>query len=158
MRLIAHEKIEVLSSSELSEQAKYKLQLEISGPYSKQKRRQSMQSLKARANFPGFRKGTIPPFIMKDVNGFILRDCVDDLVESAIRELDLSRIDENDTDLEMDVDEMMKRFIVGEDFVFSCELSLQKALDLDSGKELEPVVTLVDDDNELSSTADETTS
>jgi len=132
MALLSHEKIEVVFSSEASEMAKFKLEIEIPGSFSKQRRRASIAALKKNANFNGFRKGTIPPFIMKDLDGFVLKDSVTDMIDEAVKELDMERLEGEAAEPFLDDKEMVTRFKVGEDFTFSCEISLRKVLNLDS--------------------------
>lgn len=67
MELIKHEKQEVLLSADGYESANYRFDFRILGETSKAIRKRSIATLKEKANFSGFRKGTIPPFIMKDL-------------------------------------------------------------------------------------------
>lgn len=112
--------------------AKYKFELQIPAEFSKQRRKKSIAALKQNAHFKGFRKGTIPPFIMKDLNGFVLRDSIGDMLDEAIKELGLDTLEGEAAEPVVDEKELLTRFKVGEDFTFSCEISLQKAIDLDS--------------------------
>lgn len=132
MSLLSHEKQDVLFASENTEVAKYKLELEIPASFSKEKRKQSIRALKQNADFKGFRKGTIPPFIMKDIPAFVLRDSVDEVLQSALQELELKETEGEGAEPEMDFEEMMKKFTVGEDFTFTLEMPLRKVLSLDS--------------------------
>lgn len=131
MTLVSHEKLEVLFNSDSTELAKYKLELEVPGVYSKDKRRQSIHALKKNANFKGFRKGTIPPFIMKDIPGFVLRDSVTEMLEAAVKELELESTEGEASEPNMDIDDMMKRFTIGEDFTFTLEVPLRKVMKTD---------------------------
>lgn len=139
MNLLSHKKGDVLFSSESTELAKYKLEIEIPAEFSKAKRRQSIAALKKNASFNGFRKGTIPPFIMKDIPGFVLRDSVDELLEAALKELELEPSEGEASQPEMDIDDMMKRFTVGEDFSFTCEMPLRKIISLEAAVEEEEI-------------------
>ncbi|CDF41078.1 unnamed protein product [Chondrus crispus] len=132
MSIVSHEKLQVLFESETSELAQYKIELEIPASHSKDKRRQSVQALRKNADFKGFRKGTIPPFIMKDIPGFVLRDSIEELLEEALQELKLEKTDGDAADPDIDFEEMMGRFNVGEDFRFSLEMPLRKVLSLDT--------------------------
>lgn len=132
MILVSHEKLDVLFRSENSELAKYRLEIEIPGAYSKEKRRKSISVMKKNASFKGFRKGTIPPFIMKDIPGFVLRDSIEELLQGSLKELELEATDGETSEPEMDIKEMMSRFKIGEDFRFSCEMPLRKLISLES--------------------------
>lgn len=134
MALVSHEKLETVFGEEgPGEIAKYKLVLEIPGTYSRQQRKKSLASLKKNANFPGFRKGTIPPFIKKDVDGFVLQDSITDVVSQACQELGLKPIDGDKGGPEMDMDDMKSRFEVGTDFQFECIVPLETEDKLTSG-------------------------
>lgn len=142
MALISHEKLEVLFSTDETEMARYRLEIEIPAAYSKDRRRKSIQAMKQHANFNGFRKGTIPPFIMKDMPSFVLRDTSSDLIQDAIKELKLSPIEGDAAEPDLDEQDMLKRFKVGEDFSFTCEIQLRKLKDADSDELPAPVVTM----------------
>lgn len=135
MNLVSHEKLEVVFSAETSELANYKLEIEIPAPFSKERRRKTMAVMKKNAAFRGFRKGTIPPFIMKDIPGFVLQDSIEELLKGAFAELGLEPTEGEAAEPKMDIDEMMARFKVGEDFIFTCELPLRKVINLDATSE-----------------------
>lgn len=69
MALRGHEELETLFEGGDLKTAKYRLDLTISGETSKENRKLSVQQVKKNGNFNGFRKGTIPPFVMKQVEG-----------------------------------------------------------------------------------------
>lgn len=142
MALLSHEKLEVLFNSKNSEMAKYQLEIEIPGRLSKDKRRESIQTMKKHANFKGFRKGTIPPFIMKDIPDFVLKDCCEELIKEAVHELDLSPVEGEASEPQYDFDDMKKRFEVGETFVFTCDVSLNKIFEDGSDDVPEEVVAI----------------
>lgn len=129
MTLLSHEKLDVVTSSDDGEIANYRLKIEIPGSFSKRKRKDSLQEMRKHANFPGFRKGTIPPFILKDVDGFIFRDSADEMIAEAIKELDMSRYDEEGENIGYDPESLRKRFVVGQDFYFECEIPLTSVRD-----------------------------
>lgn len=145
MSLVSHEKLEVLFNSDNTELAKYKLEIEVPGVYSKDKRKQSVQALKKNANFKGFRKGTIPPFIMKDIPGFVLRDSVEELLEAALKELELEATKGEASEPDMDIKDMMKRFTVGEDFTFTLEMPLRRVFKTDDESITEDIIDVKTD-------------
>ena len=135
--------------------ANYRLEIEIPGSYSKNKRRETVQSMKKHASFNGFRKGTIPPFVMKDIPGFVLKDCTSELIQAALKELDLSPVEGEASEPKMDEEQMVSDFEVGEDFVFTCEVQLQKSLiDIADIDKLQDIVTVGTDATEQLETAD----
>lgn len=69
MALRDHEELETIFEGGDFKSAKYRLDLTISAETSKENRKLSVQQVKKNGNFNGFRKGTIPPYIMKQVEG-----------------------------------------------------------------------------------------
>lgn len=124
MVLTDHEKLDVVFSSDGSEIARYRLDLEIPGAVSKEKRKNSIQAMKKNANFPGFRRGTLPPFVVKEIEGFVLRDSIEDMIDEAVKELNLSRAKGEEADPKYNYDAAKKEFVVGQD----CHISLQMLL------------------------------
>ena len=134
MGLVSHEKLETLFGEEGPGQiAKYKLVLEIPGSFSRQQRKKSISSLKERANFPGFRKGTIPPFIKKDIDSFVLQESINNMLDEACTELGLKVTEGEKGGPEMDMDDIKSRFKVGTDFQFECTIPLEAEDKIASG-------------------------
>jgi Bacterial trigger factor protein (TF) len=67
MALVGHQKLEVLFETDDYVSATYRLDCSIPADISKDLRKRSLAAMKATSNFPGFRKGTVPPFIMKSL-------------------------------------------------------------------------------------------
>lgn len=126
MVLVSHEKLEVFSHADEVEMAKYRFELQIPASISKAKRRECIAALKKNANYPGFRKGSIPPFVMKSVPAFVLKDSAEEMLQQAMNELELRPLDDEQMEPDLDYNELRKSFAVGEDFTFSVELSLRK--------------------------------
>lgn len=124
MALVSHEKLDTVFGAGDDEIAKYKLVLMIPGTHSRTARKKSIDALKKNANFPGFRPGTIPPFIKKDVDSFVLRDSVDEIISEACLELGLKPTEGEKGGPELDFDAMMSSFKVGADFEFECTIPL----------------------------------
>lgn len=141
MKLISHEKLDTVFKSDDGEMANYKLTIEIPGDYSKKKRRESVQTMRKNANFPGFRKGTIPPFIFGDINTFVFRDSAEEMIDEAVKQLDLSRTEGENREAKYDAEKLKADFEVGTDFSFECEVVLSAVKDdvIDVDK-LEPIV------------------
>lgn len=146
MKLLSHEKQDVVFSSADGDIAKYMLEIEIPGAFSKQKRKESVQAMRKHANFPGFRKGTIPPFILKDLDRFVLSDSAEEMIDEAIKQLDLTISEGENNEPQYDVGTLVKDFVVGQDFCFQCNVVLASTtkgeIDVDNLEEL----TLSDDD------------
>jgi FKBP-type peptidyl-prolyl cis-trans isomerase (trigger factor) len=69
MALRGHEELETLFDGGDFKSCKYRLDLCISGSDSRESRKLSIQQVKKNGNFNGFRKGTVPPFVMKQIDG-----------------------------------------------------------------------------------------
>lgn len=99
-----------------------------------------MTGIKANANFDGFRKGTIPPFIMSQVNEFVLRDCIEDEINAACKELNLEYLEGDASDPVFDFKATYKRFEMGKDLDVSFEIALQKKRDKGDAPKEENVI------------------
>lgn len=75
MSLKGHEELETMFDGGDFKTAKFRLDLSISGETSRENRKLSVQQVKKNGNFNGFRKGTIPPFVMKQLEGTFRRFC-----------------------------------------------------------------------------------
>lgn len=141
MKLLSHEKLEDISGSDYGNVAKYKLEIEIPAAFSKQKRKESIQEMKKYVEVPGFRKGTIPSFMMGELIQFVFRDCVDDMVSEAVEELNLNRLDDESSPIDYDFENLSKSFTPGQDFTLSCQVQLTDVVDAPEGDD--------DDDDSL---------
>ena len=45
-----------------------------------------MKDFKKNAQFPGFRKGTIPPFMLPKVKQFVILDCLEKTLGEAVKD------------------------------------------------------------------------
>lgn len=91
--------------------------------------------------WPGFRKGTIPPFLWKEVNEFALRDSAEEMIDEAIQQLDLSRSEGDDSVAKYE----LKDGKTGEDFTFDCEIILSAVTDKEIDvNQLEDIIALPD--------------
>jgi hypothetical protein len=139
MKLVGHEKLEVIFDGGEFEAAKFHLDFVIEADTSKALRKRSIVSVKARANFSGFRKGTIPPFILKDINEFVLREAIGDEINAACDELNLKPLDGEASNPDLDFKELYTRFTVGQDYAFGCDIALRSATaTTDSSSDVEP--------------------
>eukprot|EP00960_Hanusia_phi_P053209 761911-Hanusia_phi.AAC.2 len=81
--------------------AKYKFTVTVDGQMSKDSYDLTyviaaiMKDFKKNAQFPGFRKGTIPPFMLSKVKQFVILDCLEKSLGEAVREQALELADEN---------------------------------------------------------------
>lgn len=126
MALVSHEKLDAVFGDGDDEIAKYKLVLMIPGKFSRAQRKKSLEQLKKNANFRGFRPGTIPPFILKDVDGFVLQDSISTTISEAVMELGLKPIEGDHGEPVYDSEDVKSRFKVGTDLEFECTIPLEK--------------------------------
>lgn len=148
MTLVSHEKLDVVFASPEGETAKYRLDMEIPADFSKKKRRESIQAMKKHADFRGFRKGTIPPFILKEMDGFVFRDSAEEIIDASAKELNLARNNTDESEMDYDVETLQKQFKSGENFQFSCEVELSSIVDNDDPDviDLDDVVSVAPED------------
>ena len=130
MKLVSHKIIEEIFSASDKEISRYKLVLQIPGELSKLIRRSAIADAKKRARFPGFRPGQIPPFMKKEIHGFCFLEGVKEVLDEAVQELDVKRMDgeANEPQFGRDIDELIKEFEVGKEYEFECKIPLEKAL------------------------------
>lgn len=135
MGLLSHEKLDAVFGDGDDEIAKYRLNLVITGKFSRAQRKKSLEQLKKNANFRGFRPGTIPPFILKDVDGFVLEDSISTTISEAVMELGLKPIEGDHGEPVYDAEDLKNRFKVGTDLEFECTIPLEKE-EADSEEEI----------------------
>jgi len=85
-----------------------------------------MKDFKKNAQFPGFRKGTIPPFMMGKVKQFVILDCLEKTLSDAVKDEGLTLVSD-DVKPTLDDDQtktLTKAFKETEGFTYiiDCEL------------------------------------
>mmetsp|Transcript_119775 Transcript_119775/g.346195 ORF Transcript_119775/g.346195 Transcript_119775/m.346195 type:complete len:205 (-) Transcript_119775:191-805(-) len=80
-----------------------------------------LKDAKKKANFPGFRKGQVPPYAMPQIRGFAVQEGIVQTVQSAIDAYGLKTISGKDGEMEVleDVAEIAKGYKVGDDIQFT---------------------------------------
>lgn len=76
METVSFEKIEDVLDTPTSKIAKYALTLRVDGSTSSLVRKETVASAKKTIKAPGFRPGTIPPFMRASIQEFILTECL----------------------------------------------------------------------------------
>mmetsp|Transcript_11724 Transcript_11724/g.20135 ORF Transcript_11724/g.20135 Transcript_11724/m.20135 type:complete len:247 (+) Transcript_11724:17-757(+) len=110
--------------------AKYEIQGILTGAESEKMYRKVLAEAKKKANFPGFRPGTIPPFLINQIDFFTLNQLLNDKMTSVINEngLELLGNEMDEPDFTPSFDEMKKRFKAGADFAFKATIVLGSKL------------------------------
>jgi hypothetical protein len=99
-----------------------------------------------------FRKGTIPPFILKDINEFVLREAIGDEINAACDELNLKPLEGEASEPNLDFKELYARFKVGEDYTFGCDIALKSEATAEEGSSETEGAVVVDARAEPAST------
>lgn len=90
-------------------------------------RTQIMKDASKKANFPGFRKGQIPPYAQPKMTAFALREGIVKTVENAVSAFGLKALDGNDGEVEVkeDIQEILKVYKLGDDVAFTATLKCE---------------------------------
>ena len=73
---------------------KYTFTVTVPGDMSMDSYTTIMKDFKKNAQFPGFRKGTIPPFMLPKVKQFVILDCLEKTLSEAVKEEGLMLADD----------------------------------------------------------------
>ena len=86
-----------------------------------------MKDFKKNAQFPGFRKGSIPPFMIPKVKQFVILECLEKSLGEAVREQALELADENNKPNldDAQVSELTKTFNENNGFKYTIEALLK---------------------------------
>ncbi|KAA8494461.1 Trigger factor [Porphyridium purpureum] len=107
--------------------AKYSIKVTVPGETNLEIYKSTLRSAKQSADFKGFRKGTIPPFMMKEIEVFAMQECLNAALDRAVEENQLMYLEGEAAmpELKPPFDELRKTFKVGEPFSFEAHISLQ---------------------------------
>ena len=83
---------------------------------------QVLKDAAKKADFPGFRKGQVPPYAMPQIRGFAVQEGLIQTVQAAVDAYGLKSISGSDGEVEIkeDVPEMAKAYKLGDDQQFTC--------------------------------------
>lgn len=97
----------------------------VDGALIKEIRTQILKDASKKANFPGFRKGQVPPYAQPQITQFSLQESIIKTVEAAVEAFGLKSLPGSDGEIEVheDVKEMCKGFKVGDSVDFTCTLN-----------------------------------
>jgi len=79
------------------------------------------------ANFPGFRKGQIPPYAQPKMTGFALQESIINTVEAAVGAYGLLALEGSDGEVNVneDIQEINKSYKLGDDVQFTATLKCE---------------------------------
>jgi len=122
--------------------SKYRFTGNIPGAMSKESFQTTIREFKKNADFKGFRKGTIPPFMKAEIHAFTLQDCINTLMQNAMKSQELELLEGDAADPEFDIPfkQMKSNFEIGKPFEFTAQIALKKA---QSDKDKENEITKV---------------
>ncbi|VEU40673.1 unnamed protein product [Pseudo-nitzschia multistriata] len=100
---------------------KYWLTAKVEGPLIKEIHQTVLKESAKKANFPGFRKGQVPPFAMPQIRGFAVQEAIVQTCQSAVDAYGLKSVSGSDGEVEVleDVPEMAKAYKLGDDLEFT---------------------------------------
>lgn len=126
METVSFEKIEDVLDTPTSKIAKYALTLRVDGSTSSLVRKETVASAKKTIKAPGFRPGTIPPFMRASIQEFILTECLQTEIARAVDEAGLLPCegDASAPEFTIPIKQMNKAFEPGKPFEFSLEVAL----------------------------------
>lgn len=104
---------------------KFWLKAKVEGPLVQEIHGTVLRESAKKANFPGFRKGQVPPFAMPQIRGFAVQEAIVQTCQSAIDAYGLKSIAGSDGEVEIleDIPEIAKAYKVGDDLEFTAFLN-----------------------------------
>ena len=126
----------VKKGEEVKDGHKYTFTVTVDGTMSKDSYAVIMKDFKKNAQFPGFRKGTIPPFMLPKVKQFVILDCLEKTLTEAVKSegLKLASDDRKPTLDDAQTKTLTSSFKESDGFTYTidCELKPESAADADS--------------------------
>lgn len=100
---------------------KYWLKARVEGPLVQEIHGTVLRESAKKANFPGFRKGQVPPFAMPQIRGFAVEESVIRTCQSAVDAYGLKSVSGSDGQVEIleDMKEVAKSYKLGDDLEFT---------------------------------------
>mmetsp|Transcript_60506 Transcript_60506/g.148447 ORF Transcript_60506/g.148447 Transcript_60506/m.148447 type:complete len:223 (+) Transcript_60506:103-771(+) len=102
-----------------------------------------------KANFPGFRKGQVPPFAMPQIRGFAVSEAIVRTCQAAVDAYGLKSLKGSDGEVNVneDIEELSKTYKVGDDIFFTAtfKASMDEEVSVDSVSDaIDAVADVVD--------------
>ena len=107
---------------------KYWLTAKVEGSLIKEIHSTVLRESAKKANFPGFRKGQVPPFAMPQIRGFAVEEAIVQTCQSAVDAYGLKSVSGSDGNVEIleDIPEVAKAYKLGDDLEFTAFLNAQE--------------------------------
>lgn len=104
---------------------KYWLKASVEGALVQEIHATVLRESAKKANFPGFRKGQVPPFAMPQIRGFAVEESIIRTCQSAVDAYGLKSVQGSDGAVEVleDVSEVAKSYKLGDDLEFTATLN-----------------------------------
>lgn len=101
--------------------SKYWLTAKVEGALVKEIHSTVLKESAKKANFPGFRKGQVPPFAMPQIRGFAVQESIIRTCQSAVDAYGLKSVAGSDGEVEVleDIPELAKSYKLGDDLEFT---------------------------------------
>ena len=101
--------------------SKYWLRAKVEGSLIKEIHSTVLRESAKKANFPGFRKGQVPPFAMPQIRGFAVEEAIVRTCQSAVDAYGLKSVSGSDGEVEVleDIPEVAKAYKLGDDLEFT---------------------------------------
>ncbi|CAM9108484.1 unnamed protein product [Scytosiphon promiscuus] len=101
---------------------KYEFDIEAPGPRTQSLNDRILNEIKKKSDFPGYRKGEIPPRLMPEANKYVIEEIMNDCLLTAMDTYDLigAEGDGSEANINTDIEEMMKVFKPGKPLSFTC--------------------------------------
>ena len=100
---------------------KYWLTAKVEGSLVREIHQTVLKESAKKANFPGFRKGQVPPFAMPQIRGFAVQESIVRTCQSAVDAYGLKSVSGSDGEVEVleDIPEVAKAYKLGDDLEFT---------------------------------------
>lgn len=101
--------------------SKYWLKAKVEGSLIKEIHSTVLRESAKKADFPGFRKGQVPPFAMPQIRGFAVQESIVQTCQSAVDAYGLKSVTGSDGEVEVleDIPEVAKAYKLGDDLEFT---------------------------------------
>ena len=125
------------------------LSAKVEGPAVQSLHSEVLKESAKKANFPGFRKGQVPPFAMPQIRGFAVSESIIRTCQSAVEAYGLKSLKGSDGEVNVneDIPELAKTYKLGDDIFFTAtfKASMDEEVSVDSVSDaIDAVADVVD--------------
>eukprot|EP00977_Amphora_coffeiformis_P012012 scaffold2954_cov171-Amphora_coffeaeformis.AAC.14 len=116
---------ELKLKSKLGTPYQFWMTAEVDPTLVKEIRTQVLKDASKKANFPGFRKGQVPPYAQPQITNFAIQEAIIKTVQAAVDAFGLKALEGSDGEVEVkeDVQEMSKGYKTGESLSFTATVN-----------------------------------